>query len=160
MGAIEFHRGLSGRILPGPALDLDGVEAKLRAFFSRTTVVLAYLYGSYAQGEVKSSSDVDIAVLLEGRGEELYARFRELILGIRDALDTERSDLLFLNGASPAMRFAAVSTGRLLFARSEPDLNSFEEGAIPAYQDTAHLRAVQSDYLRRRARGWSSATRA
>lgn len=160
MGTKESHRGPSGKDLPGLELGAEEAMARLRAFFPRTRVVLAYLFGSCARGEAKPSSDVDIAVLLAGHGEELYANYRELILGIRDALGTERFDLLLLNDAAPTMRFAVITTGRLLYAQSDQELNAFEADTIRTYQDTAHLRAVQNDYLRRRAQEWSSATKA
>lgn len=157
MGIKESYRGPSGKTLPGLAFGVDEARARLRGLFPRTPVVLGYLFGSYARGEADPSSDVDIAVLLGGEGEELYAPYRDLLLGVRDALGTERFDLLLLNGAPPALKFAVIATGCLLYARSDEELNDFEAATIRTCQDTAYLRAVQNDYLRRRARAWYSA---
>lgn len=159
MGTKKSRRGPSRRILPDLTLGPDEVEARLRAFFPRSQVVLAYLFGSCARGEAKPSSDVDIAVLLEGCGAQLYQGFRELIVGIREVLGTERFDLLLLNDAPPPLKFEVMVTGCLLYARSECEQNAFEEAVLRTYLDTAHLRAIQNEYLRERARAWYSEKR-
>lgn len=160
MGAQESHRGPSGKILPGLKLDISEAQERLRAVFSDTRVVLAYLFGSYARADAGAGSDIDIAVLLDAQGPDLYADYRYLMLATREALQTERFDLLLLNSAAPTLRFAVVTEGRLLYARSEEDTNRFEEAVIRTMQDTAHLRAVQEQYLRGRARAWYSEKKA
>ena len=156
MGTRESYRGPSGKTLPPTALSLKDALAKLRALFRHSEAVLAYLFGSYAQREAGHGSDVDIAVLLEGDAKKLYETYQELGLRVRDALGTERFDLLLLNDAPPALTFEVISTGSLIYARSDQDLNAFETNAIFACQDTVHLRAVQNEYLRRRAKEWYS----
>ncbi len=160
MGIEEARRGPTGKPLPSLKLDPGEVEKRLRAFFPATPAVLAYLFGSFAQQTAGPGSDLDIAVLLEGDSEELYSAYRRLLLGLRDALRTERFDLLLLNAAPPTLRFEVVTTGRVLYARSDQELNEFEEDSIRKYQDTAYLRAVQEEYLRRRARAWYSESKA
>jgi len=157
MGTRESYRGPSGKTLLPTALSPSDALAKLRAFFQHSEAVLAYLFGSYAQGEAGRSSDVDIAVLLEGDAKKLYESYQGLSLGVRDALGTERFDLLLLNDALPALKFEVISTGSLIHARSDQDLNAFETNVVRVYLDTAHLRAVQNEYLRRRAKEWYSA---
>ncbi|QAA76361.1 MAG: hypothetical protein BIP78_0595 [Candidatus Bipolaricaulis sibiricus] len=156
MGVSESRRGPSGGALPGLTPPLEEVTARLRRLFQREGVALGYLFGSCAQGAMRPDSDVDIAVVLDGSGEELYERFRRLIVGVRDALGTERFDLLLLNRAPPTLKFDVITTGKLLYAESEERLNDFEADAFRRYLDTAHLRAVQGEYLRQRARAWCS----
>jgi predicted nucleotidyltransferase len=145
--------------LPGLKLAIEDALARLRDLMQRESVVLAYLFGSCAQRTMQPGSDVDIAVLLDGRDEEMYETFRRLLVGIRDALETERFDLLLLNSAPPTMRFEVIATGRLLYARSDAALNDFEADASRRYLDTANLRTVQGEYLRRRAQAWYSENR-
>ncbi len=159
MGVSESRRGPSGRGLPGLTTPLEEITARLQRLFQRERVVLGYLFGSCAQSVMRPGSDVDIAVLLDGSGEEMYEAFRRLIVGVRDALGTERFDLLLLNSAPPTLKFDVISTGKLLYAQSEERLNDFEADAIRRYLDTAHLRAVQGEYLRQRARAWCSENR-
>ncbi|MCK4394633.1 nucleotidyltransferase domain-containing protein [Candidatus Bipolaricaulota bacterium] len=156
MGTTEFYRGPSGGILPGLQVDLKEALERLKDLFQRRGVALAYLFGSYAHDEARAASDVDIAILLYCSGKELYSAYRELMLGVREALGTERFDLLLLNDASPTLQFEIISQGRLVYSRDEQVLNSFEMGTIRRFQDTAYLRAVQNDYLKERAREWYS----
>lgn len=163
MGIAEAYRGPSGKLLPGPKGSVDEIVEKLRAFFAEEQpVVLAYLFGSYARGEMNESSDLDLAVLLEPGmvGEELHETYRKLFLGVRGTLGTERFDLVLLNRAPLPLKFEVVSKGRLIYARDEEALIRFEMDVIRKYQDAAYLRKVQNEYLRERVRQWYSKKRA
>ncbi len=159
MGTKEFRRGPRGGALPGLKLSIEDATARLRELMQRERVVLAYLFGSCARRTVQPGSDVDIAVLLDGRGEVLYEAFRRLLVDVHDALATERVDLLLLNSAPPTLKFEVITTGTLLYAQSDAALNDFEADVSRRYLDTARLRAVQGEYLRRRARAWYSENR-
>lgn len=156
MGTKDFRRGPTGGALPGLKLSIEEVSARLRMLMQRENVVVAYLFGSCARRMAKPNSDVDIAVLLDGRGEELYEAFRRLLVGVCDTLETERVDLLLLSSAPPSLRFEVMTTGTVLYARSDEALNDFEADVTRRYLDTAPLRAVQGEYLRQRAQAWSS----
>lgn len=163
MGIGEAYCGPSGKLLPNPMRSVDEIVEKLRAFFAEEQpVVLAYLFGSYARGEMNEFSDLDLAVFLEQGmvGEELYETYRKLFLGVRKILGTERFDLVLLNRAPLPLKFEVVSKGRLVYARDEEAVNCFEIDVIRKYQDTAYLRKVQNEYLRERARQWYSKKRA
>ena len=73
MGLAESYRGPSGKILPGLRANLEEALGRLRELFQQRGVALAYLFGSYAYGKVSSSSDIDIAILLERSKEGLYS---------------------------------------------------------------------------------------
>jgi predicted nucleotidyltransferase len=156
MGIAESYRGPSGSILPGLRVDLEETLERLRHLFQRRGVALAYLFGSYVHEKVRATSDIDIAVLLDRSKEGLYSSYRELMLGVREALGTERFDLLLLNDAPPALQFEIISQGQLIYSRDEQVLNAFEMNVIRRFQDTAYLRAVQNDYFKKRAKQWYS----
>ena len=159
MGVAEAYRGPSGKTLPGPTASPDEIVKRLRSLFEKERRgLLAYLFGSYARGEVKEGSDLDLAVLLEPdvTGEALCDTYQGLFLEVRRRLGSERFDLLLLNRAPLSLKFEVVSQGRLIYARDDETLNRFEMDVIRKYQDTAHLRAVQEGYLRERVRRWYS----
>jgi len=159
MGIAEAYRGPSGSILPGLQIDLKEALERLKTLFQQKGVSLAYLFGSYVHGEVRTTSDIDIAVLLGCEKNELYSYYRELMLGIYETLGTERIDLLLLNDAPPSLQFDLISQGQLIHFRSEQELNDFEMNVIRKFQDTAYLRAVQNDYLKKRVKEWYSEKR-
>jgi len=159
VGVASDYRGPSGRILPAAIVDADEIVRRLCPVFAgQNKVLLAYLFGSYARGDSGTWSDVDLAVFLRPgiKGDELFEVYRGLYLAIRNALSTERFDLLLLNRASLLLKFEVVSWGRLIYARSEEVLNSFEIDVIRRYQDTACLRKVQNWYFQERIRQWYS----
>ncbi|HHF09116.1 MAG TPA: nucleotidyltransferase domain-containing protein, partial [Candidatus Atribacteria bacterium] len=115
MGVAETYRGPSGNLLPGLRMSLEEAMEKLKKLFREKGIPVAYLFGSYAYGEVGATSDVDIAVFLKKKGEKLYLSFREVLFGIREALGTERFDLVLLDRAPLSLQFEIVSRGRLIY---------------------------------------------
>lgn len=156
MGIAETYRGPSGNPLPGLSIDLKEAMERLKTIFQQKGVVIAYLFGSYASGEAKATSDIDIAVLLDCEREKLYSLYRELMLGVYEALGTERIDLLLLNDAPICMRFEIISQGKLIYSCDDQELNIYEMNVISKFQDTIYLRKVQNDYLKKRAKEWYS----
>lgn len=159
MGVASDYRGPSGKILPSPPLNADEIVKKLHpVFVKQNTVLLAYLFGSYARGDEGVYSDVDVAVFLrEGvKGDALFEAYRELYLVIRETLSTERLDLVLLNGAPLSLKFTVVSQGKLIYAQNEEVLSAFEVDVTRKYQDTAYLRETQNRYFQERIRRWCS----
>ena len=108
MGIAADYRGPSRKTLPGIRINATEITEKLRPLFvQRKEAVLAYLFGSYARGKARETSDIDVAVLLEPdvKGEKLYDVYRDLFLSICEALGTERFDLVLLNRAPLSLRF-------------------------------------------------------
>jgi len=58
------------------------------------------------------------------------------------------------------MQFEVIRTGELLYARTEQVQYAFEMNVIRKYQDTAYLRAVQNEYLKKRVQQWYSGKKA
>ena len=122
-----------------------------RVLEGRGDVRLAYLFGSAARGEERTSRDLNVAVLFAGAPEP-----RNL-----DRLTTElqgaahrRVDLVVLNSAPPLLAHEVTATGRLLICRDEDERVRFEARTIARYLDTAHLRRVQHAYLRERVEAY------
>lgn len=160
MGIAASYRGPRGEILPGPQKELKEILEGLKGLFQREGIPVAYLFGSCVRNEARPTSDIDIAVLLDRDGKKLYSVYRELMLGVREVLVSERFDLLLLNDASPTLRFEIITQGSCMYFRDEETLNTFEMNTIRRFQDTVYLRAVQNSYLRERAEEWYSAKRA
>ncbi|MGH3978420.1 MAG: type VII toxin-antitoxin system MntA family adenylyltransferase antitoxin [Pseudonocardiaceae bacterium] len=112
-------------------------------------VRFVYLYGSMARGEVRSGSDVDLAVLLRPRGTLLDdARLHDQLAA---ALDRDDVDLLILNDAPLWLQFRVVA-GRVVFSRDERERVAFRERVEKMFLD---FRPYHDSYLaavRERAR--------
>jgi len=142
MGIQERWRGFKP-LPPETRARLD----LLPRLFQETGVSLAYIFGSFPHHE--GATDIDLAILPgDGGLGELRKRIAEI-------LNTERVDLVNLKTATPVLRFEVVSTGVLIFKKSDRVENLFELSTLREYRDTAHLRAVQAEMVEERNKRWS-----
>jgi len=123
---------------------------ELRALFVKHRVVLAYLFGSYAEGTARPSSDVDVAVLLPPgtpRGRFFEARL-DLTNALMDLFDKNEVDVAILNEVSALLAYEVAQHGILLHedAITRP-AQDFVISATLNYADTAHFRQLALRYL-------------
>jgi hypothetical protein len=88
----------------------------LKDIFVRHGVVLAYLFGSQAEGTARAESDVDIAVLLPG--ETPPGRYFEVRLALTNTLMDffdKNVDVAVLNDVRASLAFDVVKHGQLLY---------------------------------------------
>ncbi|MEW6594385.1 MAG: nucleotidyltransferase domain-containing protein [Thermodesulfobacteriota bacterium] len=126
----------------------SNIMADLADFFASEPLVLfAYLFGSQARGVTGPLSDLDLAVYLDGR-VDLFATRLRLMASLAKRIRTEKFDLVVLNEASPVLRYEVVKGG-LVLKESKARRVLFETEAMRSYLDTAPLRAVQRQCLKR-----------
>jgi len=131
-------------------LNLSQYIDRLEQYFaSLEGVVLAYLFGSHARGQAWAQSDVDVAVLLENRPDDdrCFDMRLEVIGGLMNLLDTDEVDVLILNQAPPALRYAVLRDGVLLYCRDRQAMIEFRVRAVNEYLDfkpilERHKRAI------------------
>lgn len=134
------------RFAPLPP-NVDELIDALIPLFEREGVEVAYLFGSLVSCD-RAANDVDLAVLAPE-----MSTF-DLWQAITRSLGTERVDLVDLHLASPVLRFAIISGGRVLYA-ADPDIRrGFELATLTLYHDTAFLRDRQRRWLRQRMAAW------
>jgi predicted nucleotidyltransferase len=122
---------------------------ELKAIFVKHGVVLAYLFGSQAEGSARPGSDVDIAVLLPPGTP------RETFLDVRLSLTNELVDVfhkdvdvVVLNDAMALLAYEVAQHGVLLYEdeATRPAVD-FLVAATIYYADTAHFRRLALSYL-------------
>ena len=96
-------------------------------------IVAAFLFGSYAKGKEKSSSDIDVALLLS---EMKTSDFDPLDF----ATELEKKmgsmvDVVILNNAGEALKFEVRRYGKLIFERSSQQRKRFEVKSRKTYED-------------------------
>jgi len=101
-------------------MDMDAVIDKLKR--SLDNLMAVYVFGSRAHGEPGPDSDLDIAVLMEGRADPVSLFF---IAGDIASLVGCDVDLLDLRNASTVMQYQVVTTGNLLWSVGR-GVDSFE----------------------------------
>ncbi len=123
---------------------------ELRTLFIRHGVVLAYLFGSQAEGTARESSDVDIAVLLAPG--ILRDNFFDVRLALTNELMTlfhKDVDVAVLNQVNALLAYEVVQHGVVLY--EDPTTHPTQDFVVSAtlyYADTADFRGVSRTYLR------------
>ena len=105
-----------------------------RALGAHGDVIVAYLFGSAARGELRPSSDVDVAVLVPAAGPTLSSLRLSLQADLQEAAHRP-VDLVILNQASPDLIHRVLRDGILLVERDRSARIRFEVGARNEYFD-------------------------
>ena len=115
----------------------------------RQGVVLLYLFGSRAKGGAASDSDWDFAALFEASpGTDLLPRAAAVEIDLLKHFE-EPVEVTPLNEADPVLRFEVISTGQIVYARSERERVLFDAAVQREYQDSNERRRIYRDANRR-----------
>ena len=115
----------------------DELIAKLKSTLdAHPDVIVAYLFGSAARGELRASSDVDVAVLVSAdpAGRTLSSLRLSLQSDLHEAAHRP-VDLVILNQASPDLIHRVLRDGVLLVERDRSARIRFEVSARNEYFD-------------------------
>ena len=136
---------------------MESIEETLQVYFkNRPEVVLAYLFGSFVKSKKNRFHDIDIAVLVApGLEKELdqqmpYGYGACVSAEVAHVLKYSSIDLVLLNHAPPLLLKQVISTGKLIFCRSEMGRVRFEVASQKRYSDTEHIRRIKRLYLKQR----------
>lgn len=135
-------------------------EDELRLRIPRLTKTLSafpeiaavYLFGSFARGNVRRGSDVDVAILTRSPSSaRRRSRSRsEYAAAVSGALGCDRVDVVVMNDAPVVLRHEIFRDGKLLFVRDRAGLSRFRVLSSREYLDTIPLRRLfEKAYFRR-----------
>lgn len=126
-------------------MDIDKLAIEIsRAFGGEAEIVGAYLAGSFAAGETRPESDVDLVVAVKRKQADTADRIYSLIKEIEFPKDL---DLTVVDKkSSPLFLFQVVTKGKRIYKSKE--LTEFEAKVMRGYYDTAHLRNIYFSYLK------------
>jgi predicted nucleotidyltransferase len=120
---------------------------ELRQVFSAHGVVLAYLFGSQAEGAARPDSDVDIAVLLpsDSPAKECSAVRLSLTGALMDIFHTNEIDVVLLNEAPALLASEIVRHGLVLY--EDPvalPAEQFAVNTLQRYSETQPMREARN----------------
>jgi len=72
--------------------DIKKLKEVLEKYKKKRKILLAYLFGSLAEGKIHSRSDIDLAVYLTGSEKEKLQILEELLVSVKRDLDILRLD--------------------------------------------------------------------
>lgn len=113
-------------------------------------IVMAILFGSYAEGRETLVSDVDLGIYTN---REVSLLELGLIVARLEGFLKRKVDLIILNDLykkRPVLAFEIVSHGKVLFCRNPYSLVEFKKSTFLYYLDTKPLREKMDSALRDR----------
>ena len=122
----------------------DIVADVLRNVLSRhDEIVAVYLFGSFARGDARTDSDIDIGILLSDDRDDSGLYPVQIARELKNACKTKQDiDVRIINKG--ALRFLhQVLKGKLLFCRDERKRIEFETSVISRYLD---FKPIFSEY--------------
>ena len=124
---------------------------RLIEYFQRCPypVVLAYLFGSAAKGEITPLSDIDVAVYLDLDKAKRVDLYLPLLASLQELVGDRRVDLVYLNDAPAGLAYSIIS-GKLLHCADERKRVEIEAGILASYLDEQMLHEARHRLIRRR----------
>lgn len=123
---------------------------KLRHYLSnRSEITAAYLFGSRAEGLARKDSDIDIAVLLSPKPENVL-EYRITLSGELENLFHKRIDLIVLNASPLLLQFQVIKKGRLLFEKNPEERALYQMRIMSRYYDYRRYFDYHAEHLKQR----------
>ena len=114
------------------------IEANIVAICkNEPSIVAAFLFGSYARGKEKPSSDIDVALLLSEKKTVEFSTL-QFAANMEKKLGN-RVDVVILNSAGEVLKFQVRRDGKLIFERSSKQRKQFEVKSRKRYEDFLYL---------------------
>lgn len=120
-------------------------------FASQKDVVAVYLYGSFAYGNSHKGSDLDIAVLFDGK-VDLYRRLGNLYSNFPNLSIKVEPEVREINLKDSPVFLMNVIQGKNIYSRDETKRVEFEVTIMKEFYDTQKLRDIDYDYMKKRIR--------
>lgn len=122
----------------------DILEGNLESLVEEFNISLIYIFGSFAKGTNRASSDIDIAFLING---DINPYTKLNILGrIIDILQIDDIDIVILNNANEVLKFQIIKYGKIIYMDSLYNKVMFESKTMSMYMDMEHFRKIQQKY--------------
>jgi len=129
------------------------LEEKIRSALKKEAdIVLAYLFGSAARGEMTSLSDIDIGILFNSRINAMrkYDLKLELMGDVSSACGLNRIDIVDMEKGSTLLNYNIIKHGKILKSEDENKRVRFETSILSKYLDEKYYLQRHTDLLLKR----------
>jgi len=124
------------------------IKNQLISYFqSRDTIKAVFVYGSFASGGVKKSSDIDVAILTEEDDIITFMDKSRMSLELEE-ITNRTIDLVSLNKVSSILQMQVLKKGKLLFCSDKALLTQFQVRVVREYIDLKRIRKPIEDQLK------------
>lgn len=99
-------------------MSTNQIQQTLAAYFSSQPVLKAWLFGSYARGEQREDSDVDIMIVLDRDAHVGLFKLSGMRLDLQDLIG-KKVDLVTEKGLLPSARQSVDNDKILMYERAQ-----------------------------------------
>lgn len=119
----------------------------IKRYFQKKPVDLVFVHGSLAKDDLKTLSDIDIALLFKEGCKDILKGISETMEKFSEWTGREDIDLMVLNSASPLACMQVLCNGKILYCRNSLVLKKFRLRTIQHYLATSYLRTTFNRYM-------------
>ncbi len=122
-------------------ISIEDLKQKVNQIFqNHSEIIIAYLFGSYAQGYQTKFSDIDLGIVLEEDFKEPSLYFAQLSYKIEKAFNWRVNvEVRILNKCSPRFLFQVIKYGKIIYCKNSNFKDEFELKVITQYIDIKPL---------------------
>lgn len=117
------------------------IEDIINILYEKSNIVFSYIFGSYAKGENRESSDIDIAIYL--KNDQISTdKYLSLLYDIM-SISNKKVDLVILNDSPPLIKHEVYTEGILLFTKDKETLTNYKVKTLFEYEDMKYYLNMQ-----------------
>jgi uncharacterized protein len=109
-------------------------------YFNTKDIIAVYLFGSYAEGRERPSSDIDIGVLLNEKNNDLEKNIQNTFIVELSRIIKKDIHLIILNSASEELMRQIFLKGKCILVNDKKRLAIFEMVALSKIAEFAYYR--------------------
>lgn len=129
-------------------IDKDLKNDIAQSLRQNSSVIVVYVLGSFVQGEAGEESDFDLSVVVDKKQPESLDTIYEMLKKIQFPKNLDLS--VIDRASSPLFLYQIISKGERLYERSRNDVVEFEAFVMHNYYDTAHMRTIYTENLKKK----------
>ncbi len=120
-------------------------KKKIAKIMEKHGVIVGYLFGSAARGQMGPHSDIDTAVLFDHRLSDTEQFNKKIAISNEIAKECGSKDADVINLATatdPLIKYIAIVSGILILSKDEQARFAIERKVVRGYEDTRELRRI------------------
>lgn len=122
----------------------DRIKKLLEYMPVQQDILMAFVFGSFVSRDMTAISDLDVALLFDGKIE--FSRVGIIREELSDLLGID-VDVVVLNTAAPVIKMQILKKGRLLHVRERRAYNEFFVTTVKEYDDLKRNRKEIEDNI-------------
>ena len=123
-------------------IKLDIIKRTVDILIKYEDIIFAYIFGSYAKGNIRENSDMDIAIYLKNNVDTSV--YLDMKMKLSENIKRE-VDLVILNSATPLLKYEIYKNNILLFTHDKTIESKYKVKTLFEYNDIKNYLSLSYD---------------